>query len=77
MGTDPLAQEENGSTPLHIAACHGHLGTIRVVMDESEGDLCARDAKGYTPLHRAAVDGQAEMVKMLVDMVVRLWASVG
>jgi ankyrin repeat protein len=59
-------RDDEGWTPLHDAARHGHLEIIRLLLDASV-DIMARSTKGTTPLHKAGQGGQPEVVKVLLE----------
>jgi ankyrin repeat protein len=40
MGSDMLAQDADGSTPLHHAAAPGHLETVRVLVEMGDTQRC-------------------------------------
>lgn len=48
-------------TSLHIAACHGHLGTC-VALVEHSADMQARERNGATPLLLGALYGHLQVV---------------
>ena len=58
-------QEENGGTPLHIAATNGHESvTKQLIVAQCSVDLQTED--GDTPLLRAASNGHAAVTKQLI-----------
>jgi ankyrin repeat protein len=52
--SDVNIQEEDGSTPLHIATVYssGHPDAVQLLLD-NKADVHVRDQRGDTPLHRA------------------------
>ena len=55
-----------GWTPLHYAATSGHLGMIRLLLEE-HAFIDAQSPNGTTPLMMAASYGSPEAVKLLVE----------
>lgn len=53
-GADPNARDDNGETPLHLAAAFGSSLMISALL-EAGADPTTRDAEGRTPLHAPAV----------------------
>jgi len=66
-GADRLAQDEDGVTPLHLAAREGDLLSLRVLV-ESPGDVMIEDARGCNLLLCAARSGFEDVVQFLVDI---------
>ena len=57
-GGDALAQDADRSTPLHDAACAGHLEIVSFLVEElGDGAFAAQGVDGGTPLHWAACGG--------------------
>lgn len=55
-----------GWTPLHYAATSGHVGIIRLLLEE-HAYIDAESPNGTTPLMMAAQYGTAQAVKLLLD----------
>ena len=80
-GASPNATNEEGQTPLHIAAVEGHLGAVQTLID-SGADVNARDAMQWTPIFKAAYNheqdtGYAPVVKALADAGADVNARIG
>eukprot|EP00096_Caligus_rogercresseyi_P005897 TRINITY_DN2195_c0_g1_i1.p1 TRINITY_DN2195_c0_g1~~TRINITY_DN2195_c0_g1_i1.p1 ORF type:complete len:511 (+),score=119.56 TRINITY_DN2195_c0_g1_i1:473-2005(+) len=61
----PFTTDWLGTTPLHLSALHGHLGTVQILLRAG----ITRDARtkvDKTPLHFAAQDGHTEIVEALL-----------
>lgn len=69
-GADPNVQDEQGETPLHVAARFGHVECASAILETrvlTRLDLDIPEKTfGWTPLLIAAVDGQLQMVELLV-----------
>ena len=70
--TDINSPNRDGKTPLHMAALHGHIDVIEVLLakDAKSGQeirVNQEDRDGNLPLHLAAKENHLEAVKMLVD----------
>ncbi|MBC6439818.1 MAG: ankyrin repeat domain-containing protein [Rhodospirillales bacterium] len=65
-GADIRARDEDGWTPLHVAARDGTAESVQALIDAG-ADTEARTDNGATPLHVAAGHGTAETVKALID----------
>jgi hypothetical protein len=66
-GADRLAQDEDGATPLPLAARAGDLVSLKVLV-ESPGDVMIEDARGCNLLLYAARSGFEDVVQFLADM---------
>lgn len=64
-GTDILAADAAGETPLHLAAT-GHPSLLRMLLAAPGAEPDCTNKKGETPLHRAAASGQTECVRLLL-----------
>jgi len=58
-------------TALHVAARHGQLGAVRLLLevspDSSREALSMQDIDGWTPLHSAIDSRRPEVVKVVID----------
>ncbi|XP_040190272.1 LOW QUALITY PROTEIN: protein phosphatase 1 regulatory subunit 16A-like [Rana temporaria] len=64
-GSEVNAQDESGTSLLHIAAANGYLEAAELLLDHKAA-LNARDCDGWEPLHAAACWGQIPLVELLV-----------
>ena len=62
-----LAKDENGFTPLHLAAANGYKDMVDFLLT-TKADVNARDNSGSTPLHQAAAaEGEhTDIVELLL-----------
>ncbi|KAG7572523.1 Ankyrin repeat-containing domain [Arabidopsis suecica] len=65
-GLDPNESDNNGRTPLHIAASKGSLNCVLLLL-EYHADPNCRDAEGSVPLWEAMVEGHDKVVKVLLE----------
>ena len=68
-GADPNAEDEEGFTPLHYAACEDAHRTVKVLLDNrrtSKVKINSKDEEGWTPLHYAAEQDARQTVKVLL-----------
>ncbi|XP_041711035.1 60 kDa lysophospholipase isoform X1 [Coregonus clupeaformis] len=64
MGSNLSLGDYDGRTPLHIAACEGHLKVVQYLLGQG-ASVYARDRYGDTPLHNAVCFRHKEVVKLL------------
>eukprot|EP00929_Paragymnodinium_shiwhaense_P074969 TRINITY_DN38339_c0_g1_i1.p1 TRINITY_DN38339_c0_g1~~TRINITY_DN38339_c0_g1_i1.p1 ORF type:complete len:1321 (-),score=384.28 TRINITY_DN38339_c0_g1_i1:624-4586(-) len=60
-----------GESPLQSAAFGGHLSTVRLICDATQGFTLRRgvqDSRGWTPLFAAAYAGHADVIRYLIHM---------
>lgn len=64
-GADVEIQNEDGVTPLHLAA----FTKTALILLEHGADINQKDNRGNTPLHAAVIAGEEhrEMIKFLID----------
>ena len=63
--TDINATDEDGNTPLHLAAINGHTETVRALIN-AKADVNLANNDGSTPLHRSAIHGHTEAAQALL-----------
>ena len=51
----------------HIHVPNGWMPSVRLLVEELDADVNARDHNGYTPLHFAAARGDNELIRYLVE----------
>ena len=59
-GADPAARNEDGATPLHVAAATGSNPSVITALIEAGADPAARDDMGFTPFDYAREGGGAQ-----------------
>ena len=59
-------QDEDGNTPLMLAAYHGHAATVRMLVEHG-ADVDLRNSRDQSPVAGAIFKGEDEVVRVLVD----------
>jgi len=63
---DVTTRDAEGRTPLHVAAFHGYIDTVRQLLLQ-HAEVNARDDQQRTPGHWSAFKGHLAIVKALVE----------
>nr|XP_002129924.1 ankyrin repeat domain-containing protein 53 [Ciona intestinalis] len=50
-GQDPCSFDKNGLTPLHLAALHGRMNCMKLLIDKYDVDVDVTSATGWHPIH--------------------------
>ena len=66
-GADVEYRDENGWTPLNVAAYRGHADMVRYLTEEAGADVDGEDNVGWTPTFVAALNGRLEVARILVE----------
>ncbi|KAL1139667.1 hypothetical protein AAG570_006645 [Ranatra chinensis] len=67
-GAGPNLCTDDGRTSVHVAAKHGNLTTLILLLDDHGDPLC-KSKNGETPLHLASRSCHAEIVRYLINFV--------
>ena len=66
-GADPNVVDNEGNSPLNLAAgAGGNVGSVRLLL-EAGADIDHAGKYGYTPLMQACISGNVDIVRVLVD----------
>ncbi|KAF2231774.1 ankyrin [Viridothelium virens] len=60
------ANEDQSCVPIFAAANHGHLGSVKLLIEEAGVSVEAKNEMGETPLLTAALAGEIEIVRYLL-----------
>jgi hypothetical protein len=64
-GLPPDVQDEDGNTPLMLAAYHGHAATVRMLVEHG-ADVDLRNNRDQSPVAGALFKGEDEVVRVLI-----------
>ncbi|XP_026668221.1 serine/threonine-protein phosphatase 6 regulatory ankyrin repeat subunit A isoform X2 [Ceratina calcarata] len=67
-GAGPNLTTDDGQTPVHVAARHGNLATLKLLLEDG-GDPMFKSKNGETPLHLACRGCKADVVRHLIAFV--------
>ncbi|XP_069948336.1 serine/threonine-protein phosphatase 6 regulatory ankyrin repeat subunit B-like [Cherax quadricarinatus] len=70
-GADANLPKDDGQTPLHLAAYHGNLKTLQLLLEDDSAKPFLQSKTGETPLHLACSSCRVEAAKMLIDHVLK------
>jgi uncharacterized protein len=60
-----FSKDEDGFTPLHLAAANGHTGIVEFLLT-TRAEVNSKDNAGSTPLHQAAAGQHNDIVELLL-----------
>ena len=66
LALDKEPRDNEGFTPLHVAAKHGQMEAL-TYLSEKSSDIAPKTENGMTPIHLAAQHGQMEALKYLCE----------
>jgi ankyrin repeat protein len=77
IGADANAQEDDHTTPLHLAAANGHLELVRTLLGHTVDVNAATTGFINTPLNGASRGGHVDVVRLLIQNGANVNAEVG
>ena len=66
-GSDQSSRTKNGKSSFHLSAEKGHLKICRLLLENYNFDIHARDDDDWDVLHRAAWSGDLELLQYLIE----------
>ncbi|KAH9027271.1 ankyrin repeat-containing domain protein [Lactarius pseudohatsudake] len=67
IGANVNSQQDDHTTPLHLAAGNGHLGVVRTLLAHNADVNVAKTGDNHTPLHDASKFGHFDSVQLLMQ----------
>ena len=67
LGVDPAIPDENGNTPLMLAAQNGRAKIARRLIEDKRTKINVRNTHGVAPLHFAVLGGHQDVVQLLLQ----------
>ncbi|KAH9167683.1 hypothetical protein EDB89DRAFT_1813408, partial [Lactarius sanguifluus] len=67
IGANVNSQQDDHTTPLHLAAGNGHLGVVRTLLAHKADVNVAKTGDNHTPLHDASKFGHFDSVQLLMQ----------
>ncbi|KAH9069622.1 ankyrin repeat-containing domain protein [Lactarius deliciosus] len=67
IGANVNSQQDDHTTPLHLAAGNGHLGVVRTLLAHNADVNVAKSGDNHTPLHDASKFGHFDSVQLLMQ----------
>ena len=67
MGADVNTPNNNGCTPVYVAAQNGHTDAIRLLA-ENGADVNTPNNNGCTPVYVAAQNGHVNVIRVLANL---------
>ena len=64
---NPNAEDENGRTPIYLAACDGNTEIVKILAPLTDNPNAPNNI-GATPIFEAAYNGHTEIVKILAPL---------
>ena len=71
LTNDPNSSDQNGVTPIHLAACKVHREIVKILASLTWylDNPNAPGKDGTTPIHKVAWNGSTEIVKITIQML--------
>ena len=66
-GSDPMARDSEGDTPLHVVARYGKEEVVRELVDKSKCPVDSVGNRGRTVLHHACCSDNIDLVRILIS----------
>ena len=65
-GASVDTRDEDGDTPLNVAAYYGHAEVCEILIERGKAKINTKDEEGFTPLLSAALRGHIEVCNLLL-----------
>ena len=67
MGADVNGKNDDGASPLHLAALRGNVEIVQVLIENKAEVNAVESSSSWTPLFHAADKGYVEIAELLID----------